>query len=315
MGNECQQKDGDPGHQMDFVSARWWQMIPFLRLNFELVRNIDPLAERIASRPWALSSLLEYAYMAGTYLRSITHFVTVSGERAGVVWTYYRARIGFILMVGVVRRFLKPGMGLGMVDFIEDYVRRLGGDALVAVMAVRNRAVRWMAREAGGRPLGLATARLRLSKSLSAIPVTGIDLRRMKRSEAARAWKRWRLHEVEHVAGADGIEIAARLLDSYTWLEPLPRGRHVGLSVDGQEIGSAHIQRHRDGLCLHLFTSQAFWSGRHTANLVAAIAAHTGSVVDHLIVTRTHALTLDTDASFEFEREKDKERVYAFKLL
>jgi len=301
--------------QIKYVPASWWQMIPFLRMNFELVRDIDPLAERILSNPWAPSSLLEYAYMSGTFLRSITHFITISGERAGVTWTYYRAGIGFILSVGILRQFRQAGMGMQTIGFIESYVKSRGGNALVAVMGRRNKPVRFLASAAGGHPLGLATTTLTLSGPPAPTLATRFEIGPINAKEAAQAWKRWRLHEVEQVAGASGAEVAARLLASYSWLEPLPRGMHLSLHQNGREIGCAHVRQHRKETRLYLFPSHTLWSGDDAADLIASLTCYLNSPITHLELTQTHADMLAVDAPFSFERLEDRDRLYSFKLL
>jgi GNAT superfamily N-acetyltransferase len=316
MKSKLVNKKSNHEQRIDFVPVRWWQMIPFLHLNFELVRNVDPRAERILSHPWALSSMLEYIYMSGVFLRSIAHFLTISGKRAGVVWTYYQAGIGFILSVGILRQFQKQGMGIQTVNFIEDYIKERGGDILVAVMAARNKPVQWLTRAVGGRPLGLATTTLTLSTvDLPISPSFEIEVRRLEKPEAARAWKHWRLHEVERVAGDDGVRVAARLLESYYWLERLPQGRHLGLYQNAQKIGSAHVQRGKSGLHLYLFPSDMYWSGSHTADLIAVLVSYLKSPVDCLTLTQTHADALAIDAPFDFERREEEERFYAFKFI
>jgi GNAT superfamily N-acetyltransferase len=316
MKNKRAREKTDPESQVEFLPVRWWQMVPFLHLNFELVREIDPLAERILSHPWAPSSLLEYAYMSGTFLRSITHFITASGKQAGVAWTYYRARIGFILSVGILRQFRRAGMGMQTIDFIENYVRDQGGDALVAVMAIRNKPVRWLARAVGGHSLGLATATLMLpNRNLSTSHPAEITIKRIGKQDAVKRWKRWRLYEVEHVAGGGGVEIAARLLEAYRWLETLPRGGYFALYQNGQEIGFANMHQRKSQVRLELFPSNVFWSGPRTADLIAALTPYFPSPVDCLILTQTHADALTADTPFEFERHKENERLYAFKFI
>lgn len=316
MKNSSTNRKTNQASQVGFIPVRWWQMVPFLHLNFELVRDIDPLAERILSHPWAPSSLLEYAYMTGTFLRSIAHFLIISGKRAGVVWTYYRAGIGFILSVGVLRQFQKQGTGIQTINFIEDYVKERGGDALVAVMAARNKPVRWLARAVGGHSLGLATATLTLpNRDLPISHPTKITIKRVGKQNAVEHWKRWRLYEVEHIAGDSGVEIATRLLEAYRWLEPLPRGEYFALYQNDQEIGFADIHRHKSKARLELFPSDAFWSGLRTADLIAALTSYFPSSVDCLMLTQTHADALITDTPFEFARHKENERLYAFKFI
>ena len=64
--------------RVEFVPVRWWQAATFICLNFEIVRGRDPMADRILTRPWTPSSLLEYAYQLDTFFRSNTHFVIIN---------------------------------------------------------------------------------------------------------------------------------------------------------------------------------------------------------------------------------------------
>lgn len=310
--------DGHPHETPDdvsFVPVRWWQAMAFLRMNFELVRGIDPLADHILSRPWAPSSILEYAYMLGTFLRSTAHFIVISDQRAGIAWAERRAGLAFILNVGMLPQFQKQGIGMDTIAFIEAYAKRRACDALVAVVAAGNKPVQWLARASGGRSLGLATTTLTLSTAaLSTPPNFQVESKPLERSEAITAWKRWRLHEVERVSGADGVDVASRLLTAH-FVPPLPRGKYYALYQDQEEIGFAAAHRDKDGTKVELFPDSRFWPGPETAQLVAALSSNLGIAVHHLTLTQTHADALADTAPFDFERHREWDRIFLFKRI
>ncbi len=301
--------------KVDFAPVRWWQAISFIRLNFKLVQDSDPLAARISSQPWALSSLLEYGYMLGTFFRSNAYFIAVSGERAGATWLACRSGISFALSVGMLPRFQRSGIGAQTITFIENLAKRQGCDALAGTVAVGNEPMHQLIKSAGYHALGLATTKLTLStNSLSPLPSTEIEIRRMGKSKAVKAWKHWKLYEVEHVAGRDGTDVAARLLDS-DLLQPLPWGKYLALYQDDQKIGFTYARRRQDRLELGLFPSTAFWTGTETAKLVATISADLESPVHELVLTQTHANALAESAPFGFERHRERERIYSFRYI
>jgi hypothetical protein len=164
----------------------------------------------------------------------------------------------------------------------------------------------------GGTLLGLATANLTL---LTAIPPASakIKIERVERLAAVEKWREWRLHEVERVAGQNGLDVAAELLR----FMPLPRGAYLTLHQDDEEIGFAFARRAKDreGLELGLFPSAAHWPGPQTAELIASLGSYLGSPVRSLTLTRTHADQLGEPAPFKFERKLDEERLFAFKLI
>jgi GNAT superfamily N-acetyltransferase len=295
---------------LDLAPVRWWQVIDFMRLNFELVQGHDPVADRILSQPWALSSLLEYAFMLRAFLVSTAHFIRVSGERAGLLWTVHRRGIIVIITLGLFARFQRSGVGARIASLIEDRARRRGCKAMVAVVAATNEPVHRLIEIRGGRPLGLGTTMLTLSSVSPAVSFpTDVEIREIEKSEASGAWRRWRLHEVEHVTKGAGLDVAADLLES------LPRGKHLALYEDGQEIGFAFARQRARELELGLFPSNAFWEGQRTGDLIAALVAHLGSPVRRLTLTQTHADMLADTAPFDFERHLEQERHFMFKLL
>jgi GNAT superfamily N-acetyltransferase len=300
---------------VSFVPVRWWQAMAFLRMNFELVRGIDPLADRILSRPWAPSSVLEYAYMLGTFLRSTAHFIVISNARAGIAWADCRAGLAFILNVGMLPQFQKQGVGMETIAFIEAYAKRRACDALVAVVAAGNKPVQWLARASGGRLLGLATTTLTLSAvNLPTPPISQVESKPIERSEAIAAWKRWRLHEVERVSGADGVGVASRLLTTH-FVQSLPRCKYYALYQDQEEIGFASVHQDKDSVKIRLFPDSRFWPGPETAKLVAALSSNLGLPIHHLTLTQTHADALADTASLNFERHREWERIFPFKRI
>jgi GNAT superfamily N-acetyltransferase len=300
---------------VSFVPVRWWQAMAFLRMNFELVRGIDPLADHILSRPWAPSSVLEYAYMWGTFLRSTAHFIVISGARAGVAWADCRARLAFILNVSISPQFQKQGVGMETVAFIEAYAKRRACDALATVMAAGNKPVQWLARASGGRSLGLATTTLTLSDvNLPTPPASQVESKPLERLEAIAARKRWKLHEVERVSGADGVDVASRLLTTH-FVQPLPRGQYYALYQDQEEIGFASVHQDRDSTKIELFPNSRFWPGPETVKLIAAFSSDLGLPIHHLTLTQTHADALADTAPFDFERHREWERIFLFKRI
>lgn len=296
--------------QADFLPVRWWQVTDFMRLNFAVVKDVDPWAGRILSRPWAPSSISTYLHMLHVFPFSAAYFIAVSGVRVGVVWMLRRRAHIFILSIGLLRGFQKQDVTNQAADFIEEYGRREQCEALVAAVAPTNRAVRWLMMARGGKQLGLSTTRLMLSPPFApSSPQHPVRIVRIGRAEALEARKRWRLHEVEHVAGHIGLSVAG------DFLEPLPwRSQHFVLYDGSREIGYASGRRYGGmGLEVALFPAKAFWGGPETADLLAALASHLGAAVRCLVVTTTHANVLAMSAPFQYERLVDRERHIWFK--
>jgi len=299
-------------HQVDFIPVRWWQVIDFIRLNLAVAKGHDPYADRILARPWSPFSLMEYAYMLATFPTSDAYFVQVSGMRVGVVWTMYRARFVYILSIGLLPQFQVRGVGLQIGYFLEEYGESKQASAAAGRAAVKNKPIQHMVRAFGGRPLGLATTELTLLASPLPAPPPGVEVRRINKSEAARAWRCWKLHAVEHVSGNAGREVAADFLNAFDWMDPMPRGKYLTLYQDNQEIGLAVARRRGDGMEISLLTSAGLWSGSQTAALLSAMSSNLELPVRYLRVTRQHADLFDVSTPFEFERPREQERHFVF---
>jgi len=301
--------ESDDQTAISFVPARWWQAVPFLRMNLNLVRGTDPLADRILARPWALSSLLEYAYMLDRFLRSNSYFIIISGERAGILWTVKWSEVFFIITLGLLPRYQQRGIGTQVIALAEEYARRHNCRALAAAVAPSNKPVLRLIAACGAKILGLATTKLMLSDYDLEPSFSKIKIEEIARSQAINCWRRWRLHEVEQVTGHEGVAVAAELLNFMS----LPKGEYLTLSQDGQEVGFAWARKRESGLELGLFPRAALWSGSHTADLVAALGSHLGSPIHLLTLTQTHFETLAESPPFDFEREGKEERRFSFK--
>lgn len=289
--------------QVDFVPARWWEAVTFVRLNLEMVRGHDPWADRILARPRSLSSLLEYSYMLDNFFRSNTFFIVVSSERAGLICLRHRPGFVYIEALGLLPRYLRKGLGNPAARFIDSYAESKGYQWGIAAMAVTNRPVHMLCHAFGGHLLGLSTATLTLTTATlpTSFP-TGFEVKQLRRPEADKAWQRWRLYEVEHVSGPNEAELAFHLL------ERLPRGKYLSLHSNEQEIGFAIACQRRGELEVGSFTSCEFWPDMPTANIVATIARYLGSPLHRLILTQTHANTLTGSEPFSFQRNREQER-------
>jgi len=290
--------------KIDFVPARWWDALDYFRLTLEMVRGRDPLADQLLARPWSLRSLLEFGYLLDNFFHASTFFVVVSGERAGVISMRHYPQFIYMDALGVLPEFQRGDIGRRIGKFIRDYGIRRKYHWGVAAMAVSNKPVHMLCGAFGGRLLGLSTTKLTLGLSIS-MP-SEFEMKRLKRSEAREAWKRWKLDEVKHVAGEGVVEIAAQLLGT------LPRGEYLALYQKGQEIGFALARRQKGEVGIDLYTSTQFWSSESTAGFVAALAHHLGSTARYLQVTQTHANTLTASASFDFRRHREEERHFVY---
>jgi hypothetical protein len=306
----------------DFAPVRWWQVADFIRLTFETVRGHDPWTDRVLSRPWALSSVLEYLYILVKFPISDAYFVVASGERVGVLWMIRSSKLLYLLTLGLLPQFRTGDTGLGIarllirtVRFIEDHVKRYQCEMVAARVAALNKTIQRMLKQFGGQRLGLATTSLMLaSVSPPKLPLPAIEIRNVGKSEAASAWKNWRLYTVERVAGGSGAKVAAALMESFYWLDSLPRGNYLALYQDDQEIGFAFARRQEGGLELGLFPSAAFWPGPETAALVTLLASSLGSPVRYLTTTQSHADTLADSSHVGFERDREQEQLFIFWL-
>lgn len=297
---------------VELVPVHWWQAVPFLRLNLEIVRGRDPLADRLLARPWAPSSLLEYGYMLARFLRSYPYFIFISGEQAGLLWLVRWDNLYFVNTLGLFPQYQQRGVGMRTVSLIEEQAFRLGCTYLATAVAPGNEAVHRLIVAYGGRPLGLATVRARLTGVDSPTsPLPGITVERVDKRTALQAWRRWRLHEVEQVAGPDGVEPASTLLKQMY----LPQGEHLILRQNGQEIGYACISRGEGEMETALFPAASFWEGEKTAGLLAALEAWGELPVRRLELTRTHYYAL-ANSVVKLERYRvEEERHFAFKRV
>ncbi len=292
--------------KVDFIPARWWQAVSFIRLYFEMVRGHDPWADRILAQPWALSSLLEYVYMLDNFLRLTNYFVLVSGQQAGVISIASRPEFIYIYGLGLLPKYQRGSIGKQAAEFLEGYGARRKVHWGVAAMAVNNKPVHMLVGACGGRLLGLSTTTVIVTAASPAPSSVELEVVPLCRPEASSAWTRWRLYEVEQVAGNDAVELAALLLES------LPGGEYLGLYRHGQEIGFALAHGRADELGVDLFPAKEFWSSAPTASLVAALARHLGANIRRLTLTQTHAKALAVPESFGFERNREQERHLVF---
>jgi len=293
--------------QVEFVPARWWEAIRCIRLALETVRGRDPWADQVLARPWSWSSLLRYGYLLDNFFHSSTFVIRVSGERAGIVSMRLRPKFIYIDIVGLLPQFQRGHTGKRIAEFIYDYGIRHHYQWGVAAMALTNQPVHMLSTSFGGRLLGLSTTRLIRTASPPPLSLTSeFEVRPLTRSTAQAAWRRWRLDEVEHVAGHQVIEIATDLLGA------LPHGKYLALFYQGQEIGFALARQRKGELRVDLYPSTQFWSEASTASLVAAVARYLGSTIHSLTLTQTHANTLSAPESFGFERRRKEERHLVF---
>jgi hypothetical protein len=294
------------------VPARWWQIFDFIRLNLTVVKGHDPYADRILARPWSLFSLIEYVYMLITFPASYAHFILADGERVGVVWTMDKPGFGYILSIGLLPEFRLFGVGLQIACFLEDYADLKQAKAAVARVAARNKPAQHMARAFNGHPLGLITTKTTLLTLPPPTPLPGVSIKRINKTEAAKAWRRWKLHAVEHVSGSTGVKVATDFLNAFSWMDPIPRGKYLALYQEDQEIGLAVARRHRREMEISLLTSTNFWSGSQTGALLSSITSSLDLPTRYLKVTRQHADLWEDDAPFEFERPREQERLFVF---
>lgn len=293
----------DAQKKIDFVPARWWEAVDFIRLNLETMRGVgDPWAERILARPHSLSSLTEYGYMLDNFIHYNNHFILVSGQRAGVFSTKYRWGFLYVESLGLLPKFLQAGIGTQAAQFMDNYRASLNTPWVVAALAVQNKPVHKLCALFGAYLLGLSTTTLTLAPLKQVSPPPGFEVKALSKAAAQEAWQRWRLYEVEQVAGREVLDIASHVL------EALPQGKYMALYQEGEEIGLAVASRHKGEWNVSLFPSAAFWSNVPTANLAAAMAHYLGASIHYLTVTQTHANKLTACESLDFERRLERER-------
>jgi hypothetical protein len=307
---------------IEFVPARWWQTIDFIRTDFETARGRDPWTDRVLSRPWSPASLLEYGYALAEMPFSTPYFIFVAGERVGTLWLTKRAKLLYIWSLGLLPSYrgINTGMQAGRVIVktircIEDYAMKHGIEVAVGRHAAGNDPVKRLAEIFGAKPLGLAMTTLKLLSPLPETSSRTLAVERIKRPRAIEAWRQWKLHAVEHVAGSVGRRAATDLSAAFGWIDALPKGDYLALRQGDQEIGLAFARRHEGKVELGLLVSTAFWSGAQTAALVAELASFLESPIGYLTLTQKHAGALDGSDSLKFERPREQERYFVFWLV
>lgn len=286
----------------EIVKARWWQALDYIRIGLEAMRGAgDPWVDRVLAHPYSLSSLLEYGYMLDNFWHSDSFFITVSGERVGIMAIRYLSEYVYFEAIGLLPKFQRGTIGLQAGKFIANYCLSTRYQWMFGTAASQNRVALLMFGAFGGHRYGLSTVRLPL-KAISPPAGPGYEIKRLGKAEATQAWRRWRLYEVEHVSGREAAQLAPH------FLERLPRGTYLALYQSNQEIGIAVAHQHKGQLAVELFPDQAFWSSAPTAQLAAAIAHHLGSTIHYLTLTQTHANELTPSASLDFERHLEEER-------
>jgi hypothetical protein len=307
---------------VELVPTRWWQAIEFIRTDFETARGRDPWVDQVLSRPWSPSSLLEYAYGLAEMPFSLPHFVVVSGERVGTLWLTKRSRLLYILSLGLLPHFRAndESMQVGRllikaVRCIEDCAKQFHSEVTVARIAACNTPIQRMVKIFGGKPLGLATTTLTLSTMPPSPALLTIGVRKIGKTETAKAWRYWKLQAVARVAGSDGVKAASDLLDAFSWIDPLPKGEHFALYQGDRATGLAFVHQHEGDLELGLLTATMYWSGPQTAELVGEMIAHMNSPIRYLTLTQRHADILDGSAPFDFERNREQERHFVFWMM
>jgi hypothetical protein len=306
--------------KVDFVPVRWWQAIDFIHLNLEMVRGRDPWADRILAHPWAPSSLLEYAYFLAEFPSSDVYFIVVSGERVGALWMTRRSKLTYMRSLGLLSDFRTGDVGMLVarllirtIRFVEDYFDHRNCEILVLRIHASNMPSQRLAELFHCRPLGLATARLTLLATDWPV-FAGIEIRKVRKPGAVTAWRRWRLHVVEHVAGRAGAEVAAEFWKAFRWVDALPRGRHLSLYQGDQEIGFAFAHQRGGEMEIGLFPAVEFFSGSQTARLVSALVTYLKTPVRHLTLAQKHADALAESAPFGHERNREEERLTLFRF-
>jgi ribosomal protein S18 acetylase RimI-like enzyme len=291
------------------VPARWWEVGPFIRINLEMTRGRDPWGDRLLARPWAPAHMLEYLYMLDAFARFDNFLVKVAGQRAGVLALHRRPRFIYVYSLGLLPEFQRGKLGSQLGEFVRDYSRRHDLDVAVASVSVVNRPVHVLVRAFGGRLLGLSTTSLAVLEAASPPePMPGLRAQPLQRGQVLAAWSRWRLHEVEQVAGPEAMEVAGWVLD-----KP-PRARYLACFTGEEEVGLAYLRRARGGVEIGLFPTHELWGESGTLGLLAALARHVQAPVRRLTLTQTHAdmLCAAWPGTQRFERQRDQERHLVF---
>lgn len=307
---------------VEFVPMRWWQAIEYIRIDFQTARGRDPWVDQILSQPWSPSSLLEYAYALAEMPFSIPYYIVVSGERVGTLWLTRRSRLLYIFSLGLLPHFRESDMGMQAgrllikaVHCIEDCAKRFNSVAGVCRIAACNAPIQRMVKIFDAKPLGLATTTLTLTTNPFTTISSNINTREIKKTEATKAWRHWKLQSVAHVAGNSGVKAATTLLEGYSWIDPLPKGKYFALYQGDQAIGLAFSRQHKGDMELGLLTATIYWPCLQTAELVGVMTACLGSPIKYLTLTQKHADILCDFPSFEFERDREQERHFVFWLV
>jgi hypothetical protein len=269
-----------------------------------IARGRDPYADRFLAQPWSPAGLLERLYLLDTFFHSSAYFIEAAGRRVGVVWLIDRPGYIYIYSVGMLASHQRGTLGLKAAQFIVAYARERNQAWGAGTVAAQNRPVRMLLAAFKGRPLGLSTASLALLGGAGAAPGPPFGVRPLAGAAARAAWRRWRLYEVEQVAGRDALHIGAHLLEN------LYRGKYVAISTGDQEIGFAFVRRVAGVIEAGLFTSTAYWSDIQTARIVDAVESSLGVRAGRLMLTRSHANQLAGNGVLKFERKRDEERYY-----
>ena len=291
------------------VPARWWEAGSFIAINFAMARGRDPWVDHILARPWSLNSLLEYLYTLDAFVRHDNFIVKVAGRRAGVVSLRRHASFIYVYSLGLLPEFQRGGLGQPLGQFVKDFTQNQGYSVAVASVAVDNRPAHVLIRSFGGRLLGLATTTLSIpADGWPAEPDRPVELKSLTARDVPAAWRRWRLHEVEQVAGHEAVEIADMVLD-----RP-PRARFVACEVDGQEVALAYTRRKAGSIEAGLFPAHEHWGERATLCLLAALVRRAGGPISRLTMSLTHAdalgATWPTSLHFGRQREQERHLVY-----
>lgn len=293
--------------QAEFVPVRWWQIIDFIRLYFEIVRGRDPLADQVLARPWSPSSLLIYGYLVDNYFHMQVFFILAAGQRVGIITLRTAQAYIWLDGLGLLPEFQHGTLGWQAAQFVRETCMRTNHTIALGTTAVRNRHFHLLMGALGGRVFGLSTTTLPLKKLCLPEAAADITYRRVSRKEAEAAWLRWRLYEVKQIGGEAATVVAPHLL------EKLPSGQYAVLLRNAEEIGFVFTRKDKEGICLGLFPARDYWTNEQTLQLLAAsILCLMSPVPSRLIVTQTHANALIVSETFDFERNKGNERHIIF---
>ncbi len=293
--------------QAEFVPVRWWQIIDFIRLYFEIVRGRDPLADQVLARPWSPSSILIYGYLTDNFFHMQVFFILAAGRRVGIITLRNTPSYIWLDALGLLPEFQHGTLGAQGVQFIRELCLKTDHTIALGTTAVRNRHFHLLMGALGGRVFGLSTTTLPLGKLCLPEAAASLTCRCVDRKEAEAAWLRWRLYEVTQKSGEAAAAVVPHLL------EKLPSGQYAVLLKNTEEIGFAFTCKDKEGVCLGLFPARDYWTNEQTLQLLAAsISCLAWPRPSRLTVTQTHANALSSSEAFEFERNKGNERHIIF---